>query len=144
MMNTVDGTIQYILELTRCFFAGDIDAAILAVLFDLGFSAQCEGFSQLRLAIRYRYAHPHGNCHEVYEAVIRGTDPTATEVQIEQTVRSAISSAWSRGPDERWDLLFPTGKNGRRNRPSNFEFISRIACVLELWSSAKRAEEENS
>ena len=137
MTHTVDSTIQYIRELTRYFRQGDIDAAILAVLFDLGFSAQCEGFSQLRIAIRYRYDHPHSNCHEVYEAVIRGTDPSATETQIEQTVRSAISSARTRGPAEQWDLLFPAGRNGRRSRPSNFEFISRIACVLELWASTR-------
>ena len=141
MTNTVDSTIQYIQAMTRCFRAGDTDAAILAILFDLGFSVQCEGFSQLRIAIRYRYDHPHGNCHEVYEAVIRGTDPSPTEVQIEQTVRSAISSAWSRGPDERWDLLFPSGRNGRRSRPSNFEFISRIACILELWASARKTSD---
>jgi hypothetical protein len=141
MTNTVDTTVQYILMLTGCFREGDIDAAILAILFDLGFSTQCEGFSQLRIAIRCRYDRPQSNCHEVYEAVIRGTDPSATEPQIEQTIRSAISSAWSRGPDERWDLLFPAGKNGRRNRPSNFEFISRIACILELWSSARNASD---
>ena len=142
MTNTVDSTIQYILSLTRCFRVGDLDAAILAILFDLGFSVQCEGFSQLRIAIHYRYDHPHGNCHEVYDAVIRGTDPSATEPQIEQTVRSAICSAWSRGPGDRWDLLFPAGRNSRRSRPSNFEFISRIACILELWSSARNAMDE--
>ena len=136
MTNTIDKTLQYILELTHYFRAGDTDAAILAVLFDLGFSAQCEGFSQLRIAIRYRYDYPHGNCHEVYEAVIRETDPTATEPQVEQTIRSAISAAWARGPEAQWDLLFPVGKNGRRSRPSNFEFISRIACILELRNSA--------
>ena len=137
MTNTVDTTVQYILTLTGCFRDGDIDAAILAVLFDLGFSVQCEGFSQLRIAIRYRYEHPHSNCHEVYEAVLRGTNHSGTEAQIEQTVRSAISSARSRGPAEQWDLLFPAGRNGRRSRPSNFEFIARIACALELWSRAK-------
>ena len=139
MTNTVDTTVQYILTLTGCFREGDIDAAILAVLFDLGFSVQCEGFSQLRIAIRYRYEHPHSNCHEVYEAVIRGTDPSGTEAQIEQTVRSAISSARTRGPAEQWDLLFPAGRNGRRSRPSNFEFIARIACALELWSRARNS-----
>lgn len=137
MTNTVDTTVQYILRLTGCFREGDIDAAILAVLFDLGFSAQCEGFSQLRIAIRHKYIHPHDNCQEVYAAVIRATDPSATQVQVEQTVRSAISSAWSRGPARQWDLLFPAGKNGRRCRPSNFEFIARIACILELWTSAR-------
>lgn len=140
MTHTVDRTIQYIRELTRYFRQGDIDAAILAILFDLGFSAQCEGFSQLRIAIRYRYEHPHSNCHEVYEAVIRGTEPSATETQIEQTIRSAISSARTRGPAEQWELLFPVGKNGRRSKPSNFEFISRIACILELWASARSDE----
>lgn len=138
MTQTLDSTIQYILTLTRCFRQGDIDAAILAILFDLGFSVQCEGFSQLRIAIRYRYEHPHGNCQEVYEAVIRETDPSATDTQIEQTVRSAIGSAWTRGPREQWALLFPAGPNGRRTKPSNFEFISRIACILELWTSCRR------
>ena len=137
MTNTVDTTVQYILTLTGCFREGDIDAAILAVLFDLGFSVQCEGFSQLRIAIRHKYSHPHDNCQEVYGAVIRATDPSATQAQVEQTVRSAISSARSRGPAEQWDLLFPAGKNGRRSRPSNFEFIARIACALELWSRAR-------
>ena len=141
MRNTIDGTIQYITSLTRCFRAGDINAAILAILLDLGFSVQCEGFTHLRLAIERKYTCPHLRCQDIYEAVSSAYDGTTTPCQIEQAIRSAIDSAWNVGAQEQWDLLFPNKQNSRRKRPSNLEFISRVACILELWTSCSKIRE---
>lgn len=141
MSNTIDNTIQYVISLTRCFCTGDVNAAILAILLDMGFSVQCDGFTHLRLAIGRKYAYPQCRCQDIYEAVSNAYDGVTTHCQIEQAIRSAIDSAWNTGPQEQWDLVFPAGKNNRRKKPSNYEFISRVACILELWTSCRRSED---
>lgn len=140
MRNTIDNTIQYVTSLTHCFCTGDINAAILAILLDLGFSVQCEGFTHLRLAIERKYICPQYRCQDIYDAVSSAYGGTITQCQIEQAIRSAIDSAWNIGAQEQWDLLFPSKQSSRRKRPSNLEFISRVACILELWASCRRSD----
>lgn len=141
MNDTIGNTMRYILSLDRYFTAGDTSSATLAILLDLGFSVHCDGFSHLRLAISRKHACPHLRCQDIYEEVAQKYGCAANAVQIEQAVRSAISSAWSAGPQEQWDLLFPPGKDGRRKKPANFEFIARIACILELWTGCRKIPE---
>jgi len=137
MISTLDNTMQYLTSLDRYFTTGDTSAAALAILFDLGFSVQCDGFTHLRMAIYRKYANPRLRCQDLYNAIVDDHPETITSEQIEQSIRSAINSAWNRTPGGQWELLFPSGNNGRRSRPTNFEFISRIACILELWNSCR-------
>lgn len=138
MISTIDTTMQYLTSLDRYFSSGDVSAAALIILLDLGFSVQCDGFIYLRLAIGSKYDCPQLRCQDIYEAVERSHIAPTSLAQIEQTIRSAIDAAWTAGPREQWDLLFPAGKDGRSKKPANFAFISRIACILELWSSCRR------
>ena len=138
MISTIDSTMQYVMSLDRYFSAGDTSAAILAILIDLGFSVQCDGFIHLRLAIGSKYACPQLRCQDIYEAVEKEHIAPTSPAQIEQAIRSAIDAAWATGPQEQWELLFPSGKSEKRKKPANFAFISRIACILELWSSCHR------
>lgn len=140
MNNTIDNTIEYVNALTHRFPAGDVNAAILAILLDLGFSVQCDGFSHLRRAISHKYAYPQCRCQDIYEAVSSSYNGSATYYQIEQAIRSAIDSAWNGDRQAQWSRVFPGGETSRRKRPANFEFISRIACILELWASCRKSE----
>ena len=139
MISTIDTTMQYVISLDRYFSSCDASAAILAILLDLGFSVQCDGFIYLRLAIGSKYDCPQLRCQDIYEAVLKGYISPTSPAQIEQAIRSAIDAAWATGPREQWELLFPSGKSERRKRPANFAFISRIACILELWNSCHRS-----
>ena len=138
MISTIDDTMPYILSLNRYFSAGDTHAATLAILLDLGLSVQCDGFIYLRIAIERKLSEPQLRCQDIYEAVCDEYDCSVTPAQVEQSIRSAIDSAWNCSAWERWDPLFPPEKGERRKRPSNHSFISRIACILELWSCCRR------
>lgn len=138
MISTIDTTMQYLTSLDRYFSSGDVSTAALIILLDLGFSVQCDGFIYLRLAIGIKHGCPQLRCQDIYDAVENSHIAPTSPAQIEQAIRSSIDTAWTGGPRERWDLLFPAGKDGCGKKPSNFAFISRIACILELWSSCRR------
>ena len=132
-MYTIDKTLNHILFLTRRFSGNDLESAILAVLLELGLSTQSDGFHYLRSAIMLKYSNPNQRIIKIlYPAVGRCFDPEVGANQVEQAIRSTISTAWENRDEDTWEYFFPA--NGREaKKPSNGEFISKIACILELW-----------
>ena len=131
----IDKTLQHVLFLTRCFDGKDVEPAILAILLELGFSAQSDGFHYLRTGIMLKYSNPNQRIMKMlYPAIGRCYEPEAGAKQVEQAIRSAINAAWEDGDGDTWECFFPPNGRGAR-KPSNGEFISKIACVLELWHS---------
>lgn len=131
---TIDKTLKYVLFLTRRFDENDVESAILAILLELGFSTQSDGFYYLRAAILLKYRNQNQRIVKMlYPAVGKGYDPAVGSLQVEQAIRSAISAAWDTRDEEEWGCFFPGHKETKK--PSNGEFISRIACILELWHS---------
>lgn len=134
-MYTMDKTLEYVLFLTRRFDGDDLEAAILVMLLELGLSTQSDGFHYLRAGIMLKYSNPNQRIIKtLYPAIGRIYEPEADHHQVEQAIRSAISSAWDMRDDDIWECFFPV--NCRESRkPSNSEFISKLACILELWHS---------
>lgn len=129
---TIEKTLKHVLFLTRRFDENDVESAILVILLELGFSTQSDGFYYLREAILLKYRNPSQRFAKVlYPAISGYHDPGIGSMQIEQAIRSAISSAWCIRDEEEWSYFFSVGKGMKK--PSNGEFISRIACILELW-----------
>lgn len=131
---TVNDTLKHVLFQTRHFDRDDIEAAILAILIDLRVSTSHDGFEYLRIAILLNYHHPTGSLSsDVYPVI---TDYCETEVgakPAEQAIRSAIVSAWKNRNDTVWSYYFAADTNGRIRKPTNAEFITKIARILELW-----------
>ena len=46
---------------------------------------------------------------------------------VERTIRSAIRKAWDNRDDAVWSQYFPRNKAGESIRPTNKEFIARLA-----------------
>lgn len=135
MKRTVNETQEYVISLTCHVRKGDVSAAILAVLFELGFQTYVDGFWYLRKAILIRCENPDIRLSAIYQEIIRITDSTMNSAQVEQAILSCIATAWDNKNREQWDYFFSEETMGRKRKPSNKEFIAQLACVMELWCS---------
>ena len=63
-----------------------------------------------------------------------------SEDQVDQAIRDAIKAAWNYGSKEAWDWYFSYSDRVTIKRPTNGEFISRIAYILELLQGCSRGE----
>lgn len=123
------------------------DPAYIAVilLMELGVSTKYDGFEYLKCAIVMRFENPRlCIAKEVYPAVSRQTAEYVSENQVERSIRNAIRAAFKYRDEEAWAHYFPTSCNGKVARPSNAEFITRLARVLELWKGCCQAYEQQS
>lgn len=138
MRITVSDTLQHVLFHTRRFDRDDIESVILTILMDLHVATDHNGFEYLRIAILLNYQHPTGSMSkDVYPVVANYYDVYTGAQQVEQAIRSAIISAWRNREDEIWLYYFPTDKAGKIRKPTNAEFITKIARVIELWHRCK-------
>lgn len=99
---------------------------ISGILLQMGLTPKRRGFQCVREAILIRRQHPGQSItKELYPEVGQRTD--ATGEQVEHAIRSAIAKAWKNGNRDVWCRYFPAGPDGESRRPSNGEFISRMA-----------------
>lgn len=134
MFRTIDDTMSYVSILTRHVQKDDLSAAILAVLSELEFQAHLDGFSYLRKSIFLKTVHSDMRLAAIYLEIIRIYNFEVGDTQIDQAIRSSIGSAWKNRNKEKWGYFFSEG-DGKSQKPSNFEFIARIACFMEMWNS---------
>ena len=115
------------------------------LLMELGVSTKHDGFEYLKCAIVMRFQDPYLSiAKEVYPAVSRQSAEHVSENQVERSIRNAIKAAWKCRDEEAWAHYFPASCNGKVARPSNAEFITRLARVLELWKGCCQAYEQQS
>ncbi len=57
--------------------------------------------------------------------------------QVERSIRAAIALAWTKGSPERWRQYFPTAPDGTIPRPTNGNFIARLAPLLVAEAGRK-------
>lgn len=136
MAGSIEGTLNHALFLARHLNTGDLHCKALVVLLELGFPTDRDGFQYLKNAIVFYCAKPRQMItKEIYPAVGRLYDPQAGERQVETAIRSVIKEAWENRDEEVWACYFPKDRNGTVKRPTNREFVSRVACFLELWQN---------
>lgn len=136
----INGTLEYVDLLTRHIRKGDVSAAALALLAELGFQAHMDGFGYLRKAILLRYRNYDLRLAEMYAEIIQTSSIQISYTQVDQAIRCAIDAAWKNRDKETWDLFFSEQKMGKKKRPSNYEFIAEMGYILELWHSKYREE----
>lgn len=126
---------SYVQSLAEDVCQGDVEAAILALLMDMGFQSHTDGFGYLRMALLIRYQNPGMRVSMIYMQIVQTSEIALTTKVVEQGILSSIETAWNNRDEEQWNLFFNEKKMGRAGRPTNREFISEIACFMELWSS---------
>ena len=108
----------------------DVRAMVSNVLLDLRIPTKLRGYVCAREAVLYLMRSPGMSVtKELYPAVAALCD--GTPAQVERAIRGAIQAGWSVG-SEYWDRYFIRHADGTIRKPSNAEFLSRIADALSL------------
>lgn len=109
--------------------------ALPTLLLELGFAPKADGFGYLLQAIPlFSRDRAQGLTKELYTAVGHAFGKSGQLV--ERSIRSAVQSAWSRGDTALWRRYFPPTPDGRVSRPTNGDFIARIATLFPATSES--------
>lgn len=109
----------------------DTRATVSNVLLALRIPTKLRGYVCAREAILYLMRSPGMSVtKELYPAVAALCD--GTPAQVERAIRGAIQAGWAQGAEEAWEQFFKRRADGMIHRPSNAEFLSRIADFLSL------------
>lgn len=139
----IDKTLDHVLFLARRFKKEDVERVIMMVLIELGIPTHYDGFDYLVKAVSIFCDDPTQMIVKgLYPAVARQYNRQIEATHIEQAIRGAIQFAWNKHDDSTWMLYLPPGEGGLK-KPTNTEFVSRLAYVIELWKACreKYAEE---
>lgn len=139
MESTIERTLNHILLLSRHLDQYNLRGAIIVALMELGVPTKCIGFEFLKKAIELQRKDPtRALAKDIYLEISLHYKQNSEEL-VEQAIRDAIKMAWRHGSREAWEWYFSYGGRAVSNKPTNSEFISRIAYILEIWQECKRA-----
>lgn len=111
----------------------ELERYITDVMLDVGVPAHLKGYHYLRDAILLS-----GKDMEVVSSVTKLLYPTiakhfkTTEQKVERAIRNAIEVSWVRGNAETFEKMFGYSARTGRSRPTNSEYIARIADKVRL------------
>lgn len=109
----------------------DVRATVSNMLLALRIPTKLRGYVCAREAILYLMRSPGISVtKELYPAVAALCE--GTPAQVERAIRGAIHAGWMLGQTEVWGQFFAKSADGTIRRPSNAEFLSRIADFLAL------------
>ena len=140
MNSTIDKTLEHVLFLAEHLDRCDIRGAIIVALMELGVPTKCNGFELITYSILLQYKNPvRALANDIYlETTLHYLQNS--EEQVEQAIREAIKIAWRKGSREAWDWYFAYDGVPVSQRPSNSEFITRVAYIIELWQECAKKE----
>ena len=141
MESTIERTLCHILLLARHFPCCKFRDTIVVALMELGVPTKCIGFEYLKKAIELQWKDPTRRLSKDIYLEISLHYKQSSEDLVEQAIREAIKIAWQCGSRQAWDWYF--SYDGRTTyKPTNSEFISRIAYILEIWQECRRIKED--
>ena len=111
----------------------ELERYITTIMPDIGVPAHLKGYHYLRDAILLS-----GRDMEVVSSVTKLLYPTVarhfktTDQKVERAIRNAIEVSWIRGNDETFEELFGYSAASGKTRPTNSEYIARIADKVRL------------
>ena len=111
----------------------ELERYITTIMLDIGVPAHLKGYHYLRDAILLS-----GRDMEVVSSVTKLLYPTVarhfktTDQKVERAIRNAIEVSWIRGNDETFEELFGYSAASGKTRPTNSEYIARIADKVRL------------
>lgn len=111
----------------------ELERYITNIMLDIGVPAHLKGYHYLRDAILLS-----GRDMEVVSSVTKLLYPTiakrfkTTDQKVERAIRNAIEVSWTRGNVETFEKMFGYSVKTGRTRPTNSEYIARIADSIRL------------
>lgn len=111
----------------------ELERYVTKIMLEIGVPAHLKGYHYLRDAIILS-----GKDMEVVSSVTKLLYPTiakhfrTTDQKVERAIRNAIEVSWSRGNVETFEKIFGYSVATGRTRPTNSEYIARIADNIRL------------
>ncbi len=111
----------------------ELEKYITEIMLDIGVPAHLKGYHYLRDAILLS-----GKDMEVVSSITKMLYPTiakrfkTTDQKVERAIRNAIEVSWSRGNVETFEKMFGYSISSGKTRPTNSEYIARIADKVRL------------
>lgn len=111
----------------------DLERYITSIMLDVGVPAHLKGYHYLRDAILLT-----GKDMEVVSSVTKLLYPTiakhfkTTNQKVERAIRNAIEVSWMRGNIDTFEEMFGYSAASGKTRPTNSEYIARIADKVRL------------
>lgn len=139
MLSTISETLVHILFLARHLNGCSLQCVVTVMLMELGIPTKCVGFALIKEAVLLYFANPTRVFSKDIYLEISQRYYQCSEEQVDQAIRDAIKAAWKRGNKTAWSWYFSYG-SADLQKPTNGEFISRLAYTLELWKGCCREE----
>lgn len=111
----------------------DSDSIITKVIQEIRIPAHLKGYKYIRVAIKYSVEDAHlenSMTTKLYPMVAESYKVTSESV--ERSIRTAIQFAWDRGNQDAFSKYFGYNHLVRKKRPTNAEFIARIADEIRI------------
>ena len=111
----------------------DLERYVTRIMLDMGIPAHLKGYHYLREAIILS-----GKDMEAVSSVTKLLYPTVakrfktTDQKVERAIRNAIEVSWTRGNVDTFEELFGYSVGTGKGRPTNSEYIARIADNIRL------------
>lgn len=111
----------------------DLERYVTRIMLDMGIPAHLKGYHYLREAIILS-----GKDMEAVSNVTKLLYPTVakrfktTDQKVERAIRNAIEVSWTRGNIDTFEELFGYSVGTGKGRPTNSEYIARIADKIRL------------
>lgn len=139
MKSTIEDTLRHVQFLNRYLNTFDIQCMTTVVLLELGISTKRDGFDYMKNGIVLLCEDPALLITKgVYPEIGKCYDPPVSNMQVEQSIRSAITDAWSQRNKRVWGYYFPEDTGRYSQKPTNAELMTRIARILELWQGCQK------
>lgn len=111
----------------------ELEKYITEIMLDIGVPAHLRGYHYLRDAILIT-----GRDMEVASSVTKLLYPEVarhfktTDQKVERAIRNAIEVSWTRGNTDTFEKMFGYSAASGKARPTNSEYIARIADKIRL------------
>lgn len=144
MSKEIEKMLDHILFLARRFRISETKHITTVIMLELGLDPKYDGYHYLLKAIiLYLESPTQISVKNLYSAIVALYNGTIDEEQVEQAIRSAIRHAWNQRKQEDWDYFFIFKAKEKCGKPSNGEFISMVACIVELWKGWSEKHEKD-
>lgn len=112
----------------------DFHSAVSSILLALNMPTNRKGFRYCREAVLMMAQDPGLQVtKEIYPTIAKRC--STSKLAVEKAIRGAIDSAWEHRTDSLWRQYFPAAPNGQIPRPTNAQFLTRLADVLSTERS---------
>lgn len=111
----------------------EIEAYVTRIMLDMGVPAHLKGYHYLRRAIvlTEQNLNMTSNVTKILYPTIAKSFRT-TDQRVERAIRNAIEVSWERGNANTAEMLFGYSVHTSKGRPTNSEYIARIADKVRL------------